>query len=440
MNDDAHYLRRVAEIRQKAFGSSGFLSAERSAYSQCLIKSARNENRNDEPPSKRSRASSEGTGSLAPALSTLPIDSRSFQSKDSGIDRSDSPPAARRIGLMEKWFCGNVLKVATIEHSSAPSQDYVESTMARITEFREKMLLLRNGAEDIESTLKAYGVAGSTVEGIPEKVLSQIRSLINQFAFQKSNSLSCAKMQLAEFLRVKQTLSVPTGTSAVEWHEFLNQRGPETPFFPITSFFVFPSSASLTVLFIVLTQRLQKRYRRCKEEEKNQENEKSVFPPTLDECTENGDGSSAVSISNLNPDLSESERNLLIFLRLFMPVAALGEDNVSPCFSGYFTWLLACLTVLDTPLDPDTDRLASSLFHLCCSQVRAIGELKNVTGEQRGVLADVLLKERERNFSRRKRYNFVEDVGHEELLALHTIIILLSKIFRQNQNKLICLG
>lgn len=440
MDSADSYLRRAAQIRKKIFGSSGFLCAEPGPPALCLNKSFKPESNQGSASKKRSRSPSCSDDCPMLPASPLSLGDQVPQSQRVGAADSEVSRSTRRISLMEKCFPRNALKVEAIGHSNAPSQDYVEGTMARIIEIREKMLLLRNGAEDIESALKSFGISKITGENLPVEVLRHMRLLIDQFALQRSNSLHSSKMQLLEYLRIRRSISVPLGVNALMWHEFLNQKGPETPFFPITSFFVFPSSASLTLLFTILTQRLQKQYHLAKE--KAMSHLKGDILSSEGVFAKNSNDSATIKFSCLNPNLSESQQNLLIFLRLFMPTVLLHEHETSACLrsSGYFMWLLACLTVLDTPLDPDTDRLASSLFHLCCAQVRAIGEVKGVEGDQRGALADALKNETGRCHTYRKQYDSIDDVGLEELLGLHTIIIVLSKIFRQNQNKIIFLG
>lgn len=442
MDSAAKYLRRVAEIRVKAFGSSGFLSAEPSSTSPCFTTPSESENKPESAPKKRSRSPCYDNDTLANAPSGPFISETTPHTTDGELHRIEFSSTAPRVSLMEKWFPGNALKISTIEQSCAPSEEYVKTTTSKIVEMREKMLLLRNGVEDVVNALKSFGVAEMKGESIQEDVLASLRPLINQFSLQKSKSSSCAKLQLAEFLRIRHSLLVPSSANALKWHEFINEKGPETPVFPLTSHFLFSSSASLTLLFTILTQRLQKRYRCCKEEQKGLTSGECPTPPSV---TTSNDNKKELSTKNSHSSAlgsCESEENLLIFLRLFMPVASLHETepSSSPSSSGYSTWLLACLTVLDTPLDPDTDRLASTLFHLCCDQVRVIGKLMKVTGDQRGSLTDAIMEKRRPNAPRFKRYTSIEDVGYEELLGLYTIIIVLSKIFRQNQNKLIFLG
>lgn len=152
--------------------------------------------------------------------------------------------------------------------------------------------------------------------------------------------------------------------------------------------------------------------------------------------------------------LTKEQRRLLVFLRLFMPTTEGavttaqqrggdgdgGAPRGGPRSScGYGVWLLACLVALDIPLDPDTDRLVHELFRTCCDQVRLIGECKGVRGDQRGSLLDALRREDALPTERAwpKAFTSLDDVGTPELLALYTILIVLAKLFRQNQNRLI---
>lgn len=169
--------------------------------------------------------------------------------------------------------------------------------------------------------------------------------------------------------------------------------------------------------------------------------------PVLKRVTTDDEGAGATAA--LEPT-TEPQCQLLVFLRYLMPVCepaipaeeAAGDhprthEGRRSC--GYGVWLLACLVALDTPLDPDTDRLVHDLFRTCCDQVRVIGEWKGTRGEQPGLLLTALRQEEtgDEEGPWHKAYTSLRDVGKAELLALYTIIIVLAKLFRQNQNRLI---
>lgn len=421
MDDAEKYLRRVAQIQRNKFGSSGFVSVG-------LIAQPTADRPSDSlpPRPKRNRSESE-----AFALSPK-IPSSSHEVSSSGESRAG--PVSRR-SLMDKWFPGDVLKVSTIELSCAPPLSFIESTMDRITAMRERILQLRGGVEDVEAALVDSSPLvisdASTTRGneagndLSNECVRSLRSAFQQFALQPASTFRSTINQFREFQRVKNATDTPTNPNASAWHNFLNQSGPETSKWPLMSHYLWPSSASITLLFTILVQRLLKQFRtltscRCNQEQSTLEKDHDVSMKCSD-------------------SLPPKHRELLIFLRLFMPTTS-PNDN-SGVRSGFSAWLISCLCVLDTPLDPDTDRLASSLFNTCCNQVRVIGEIMEISGDQRGLLMETLIQKRnEQNMPLPKVYNTLSDVGAEEILALYTLIIILTKVFRQNQNRLIPLS
>lgn len=381
MDEAEQYFRRAAQIRKKTFGPSGF-----------TVKSFKRLNE------------AGGSGEDPPSVSST----------------------TSRVSLIEKWFPGNMLKMTTIEPSCAPSTSFVRETMERITQLRERMLQLRSGIEDIDKELAAVGAL--QIDSSNVDLLLNLQNFLNQFVCFPCKKRKTNHQQLIEYQRIKSSVNAPVRPNSTEWHKFLNEFGPETPHLPLVSYFLWCSSASITLLFTILIQRFLKRFDSALHNEKNNSSGLSKEDPLSiarsSELPEN-------SCSN-----SDSFHELLIFLRLFMPLRPCEGTEGSQMHSGYSLWLFSCLAFLDTPLDPDTDRLASNLFRKCCDQVRAIGRLKQTTGNQQGLLLQSLSEQR-KDIVFPKEYRSSDDVGEEELSALYSLIIILSKIFRQNQNRLI---
>eukprot|EP00796_Vickermania_ingenoplastis_P005041 gene5041-3630_t len=387
MDDVDKYLQRVKQIQKAKFGTSGFVSVaheNRSGNAQLAVGS---------PSHKRQRDTENSSGE------TL-----------------------MRRSLIDKWFPGNVLKVPTIALKDSPPSSYVDITIQRITSARERMLFLRGGVEDMEKTLEDMNDDAESSSKVPgrneKKRLKALGEVLNQFAVQVSPNCIKVDKQVRKYQLIKESLGVPLQTDAMKWHSFLNANGPETTGLPLTSYFLFPSSASITLLYTIISQRLLNKLKAMKKDRESDER----------------DGSDIEGRTEEQKRTAEGDEKLLSFLQLFMPTKS-SDTTDGRCISGYCSWILACLAVLDTPLDPDTDRLTSSLFHICCDQVRAIGKKQATGDDHKGALLSVLPISP--NPIGAKSYKSIQDVGREEVLALYSVIIILSKIFRQNQNQMI---
>lgn len=77
-----------------------------------------------------------------------------------------SPPPRRCVSLMDKWFTGNILCTSTLTLACAPTIDFVNATIRRITAARERVVVLRGAVEDIHAFLLAqHRRATSPVRG-----------------------------------------------------------------------------------------------------------------------------------------------------------------------------------------------------------------------------------------------------------------------------------
>lgn len=412
--------------------------------------------------------------------------------------RSSFPPPLpsqrKRVSLIDKWFPGNTLKEATLQASQAPTVEYVQSTVERATAARERMITLRSGVEDLDELLgdlrkETRDSAATTNQNptsvSPVSVVKQevrrlvskgnwrvVREALQQFAITDADALHEARRVVGYYLARKASLRTPSTLSVKQWHEFLNLHGPEAGGVPTLSHLVWLSSANTTTLFTVLTQRF---LRAVKEGQKVAAGEPITEPEPprrrllvmgeddeedgegeQQNTSEAGNGEAATHradsgpvtswLTRTQPVLSEkltaAQRQLLVFLRVFMPAAA-SCDGSPRCSAGFGQWLFASLIAIDTPLDPDTDRLAHELFRSCCDQVRVLGEWAGVQGEHRGALVQALPEVCPAGAtsvtadSPARSYESLQDVKREDVLALYTIVIILAKFCRQNQNRLI---
>lgn len=449
------------------------------------------------------------TSAAAPAGLLPPKKNRKRQhSASPPAVASPAPPrtySKPRMSLMDKWFPGTTLKQATVEACHAPPGEYVAATVERVTSAREAMLLLRAGVEDLETVLaelqrqlattsRAVLTADQVEQIVSPATAPGLAEALAQFAKAGGHSVPFVRSQLRRVMRRKARLHGAPTQSVKRWHEFLNTHGPEAGEAPTTRELIWPSTASVTAFFVVLTKRFLEAATEAgkiaageREPDVGVDNaSQSERQYYCDEVLSETDGQDApghqILLDNTNADktadgpqpntcwlvatqlpctwaggdddggepLSNAQCKLLAFLRALMPAVEHetgdgdGEDAPRRS-SGYGQWLLACLVALDTPLVPDTDRLVHELFRTCCDQLRVLGEWKGVNGDQSGALLDQLRREEQevRTASSGdgsvggKTYGSLADVGKEELLALYTIIIVLAKLFRQNQNRLI---
>lgn len=379
MDDAEAYLRKAAQLQKKKFGPNGILTAP----VPCAVSRL--------PLRKRRRGSEGGRSEAAPS------------SDGSRLETSSALPHV--ISLVDKYFPGNTLKVNALWVGCSPPSEYVDATVAKVGAIREKMLTLRNGIEDLDTVLN------SSRSDVSEEIqLASAQTVLQQFVAKPPNSLGSTRKQINAYQSVRKRIQTPVSHKALEWHAFLNENGPERSSHPYTSLFLWTSSAGITALFTVLTQRFLKK----------------VDPDTL---------LHKFRPEEPNPsDLMESQRKVLCFMKAFMPTGTADVRDTS----GFFSWMMACFAFLDTPLDPDSDRLASRLFQCCCDIIWIINYIAQLPKEGgRGALLHSLQTPSKSILN--KTYHDYGDVDQRELYALYSVAITLSKIFRQNQNSAIAL-
>jgi hypothetical protein len=411
---------------------------------------------------------------------------------------SPVPPVegvAQRISLLAKWFPA-ALQEGKLEAAVAPGPDYVEVTVERMNRARDYILTLRYGIEDVETLLKGtrdthakawaevgkealkrhyWELSGRVIEKLVRASgASLFKEALSEFADEVPATPSAVAAAVRAVVHRRRGLCVPLDYSLKAWHDLLDTRGPEAGRAPRLSDVLWLSVAGATAMFSVVTQRLLRGARALAEK-------KSAALLTLEQCSTpyigvdadeevedniedgprffdntDGDLDSYISKCSSTPamsakclwlaespvafdaTLSAEERSLLAFLRYLMPVredpVAEPQQRVSRISTGLGVWLYAAFTTLDTPLDPDTARLAHDLFRTCCRHLRTMGVWKDVRGSTR----DTLL----RQFSPRQpctkaSYASLRDVAREDVLALYTIVVVLARVFRQNQDHFI---
>ncbi|CBH15600.1 hypothetical protein, conserved [Trypanosoma brucei gambiense DAL972] len=387
-----------------------------------------------------------------------------------------------KITLMEKWFPGRTLQNATLDPAQAPLYQYTEVSTKRMKDARERFVTLKAGVED---ALK-YSFVGecTNFDEVVSRMTKESWIELRNTLFQISSRASLRRKKGA-VRAMKYILStnvgehVPKSSILRHWNEYLLIHGPEQGFQPTLSLFVWVESAGITALFTAVVSRALKLFKQGKKPmaysfyDAQEEAEPSCCVEAAtseeDECVDSGEVLScegsveksakesepiAVGTGEGNDDnsvrppslverlprlggCSEDVISLLSFLRVLMPVDYLDEDGrMIGRSAGYGVWLYACLTAVDTPFDPDLDRLVHEFFRTCCLQLRVLGEAHNVRGDDRGAILKVF-PSRKDDPPQSSQYNSLGDVRKEDVLALHTIIVVLAKLFRLNGNRLV---
>ncbi|EKF27696.1 hypothetical protein MOQ_008572 [Trypanosoma cruzi marinkellei] len=377
------------------------------------------------------------------------------------------------ITLMEKWFPGSTLGKATLDAAEAPTAEYTDLTMARMNAVRERFLTLRGGVEDVLKYAVANGNGNFTEDGADwdwRALRDALSQLTSQDVFRtKKRVVRAVKWLLAN---KPSSLSIPKKPRLGVWERYLNEHGPECGHMPSLSLLVWLDSACTTALFTALVNRTLRFYKQGMKVamQTSQEVDETILEGSEstnfddDQQEEGGEDEAYDSqphdardekIHGTNEDSKqlsfftqltplsggggarEEIISLLSFLRVFMPVDAVdASGNVVSRSVGYGIWLYACLSAVDTPLEPDLDRLVHEFFRICCQQIRTLGEVHGIRGGNRGAVVHAF-SSRSNDAATFQRYNAIDDVRKEDVLALHTIIIILAKLFRQNQNRLI---
>ncbi|KAH9582034.1 Gemin2/Brr1 [Trypanosoma melophagium] len=401
----------------------------------------------------------------SPARTATSTDSLSAANSTLGVPRNPT-----KMTLMEKWFPGSTLSNATLDAAQAPSFNYIDVSIARMNAARERILSLRAGVEDI----LRYAHVKDAVDVPNDKkdwCWPELRDVLSQITSQDAfRTKRCVVHAVKWLLTNKPKLDVPNSPNLRLWYNYLSHSGPEQGCEPPLGLLVWLDSACTSALFTVLVSSMLREYKRgikpkvyswydaqedqSSEKDKDYEEEDDAQTDlerseeeAKEECEKEKEGKETkdTSLPNLidrlpplkHSETSEAIVSLLTFLRLLMPVDI--EDNSRNTVNystGYGVWIYACLTAVDTPLDPDLDRLVHEFFRDCCRHLRTLCESQNIRGDNRGAIVEAL-SPRSTDASPCRRYNTIHDVGREDVLALHTIIIVLAKLFRQNQNRLI---
>ncbi|RNF06489.1 uncharacterized protein Tco025E_07545 [Trypanosoma conorhini] len=384
---------------------------------------------------------------------------------------AEKPRNGAKITLMEKWFPGRTLGNATLDAAQAPTVDYTELSVARMNAARERLLALRSGVEDVVNYASLNGDSDA-VDDTTDWNWLELRDALSQLTSRDAFRTKKRVVSAVRWLSASKALSrgVPDSSTPRLWETYLREHGPECGHAPPLSLLVWLDSACTTALFTALVNQMLKWYKQgmkpvthashpleenvvergeSPDVDDEEQEERNYGEDVLEPRDVMEENKKVTNVHHNRPALftslpplydsgaSEDTISLLSFLRVLMPVDV--EDasgNFIHRSTGYGIWLYACLSAVDTPLEPDLDRLVHELFRVCCQQIRTLGEAHGIQGGNRGAIVHAFAPRSGDNAPRRA-YNAMGDVRREDVLALHTLIIVLAKLFRQNQNRLI---
>ncbi|CBZ25973.1 conserved hypothetical protein [Leishmania mexicana MHOM/GT/2001/U1103] len=387
---------------------------------------------------------------------------------------------AQRINLMAKWFPAS-LQERKLDAAVAPSMMFVEATVDRVNKMREYVLILRYGIEDVEALLEETRQTQSNVwekESVNDNSTHQgsrrdywdlsssdVRELVRsvglpsftqalaEFSDAVFSSHWSAAAAVYRLLSRRRRVCAPMDYNIKAWHDYLNNHGPEGGCAPRLSDILWLSAASTSAMFTATASRLLRGARSCAEQI-------SVSDASLDDrascsASESDAGSSdrprffdnteAATEENepvptrvwlltapviFPTTLSPDQRAVLSFLRFLMPTSHSSRERTTSV--GYGVWLFAAFSALDIPLDPDTDRLAHDLFRTCCRHLRTLAAWQGVSGSTRDLLLSKL--HARSSDAAPPLYASLDDICREDVLALYTIVVVLARFFRQNQD------
>ncbi|CAG9583649.1 Gemin2 [Leishmania major strain Friedlin] len=387
---------------------------------------------------------------------------------------------AQRINLMAKWFPAS-LQERKLDAAVAPSMMFVEATVDRVNKMREYVLILRYGIEDAEALLEetrqtqsnVWGkksVDGNSTHQGPRREYwdlssSEVRQLVRsvglprftqalaEFSDAVFTSHWSAAAAVYRLLSRRRRVCAPMDYNIRAWHEYLNTHGPESGRAPRLSDFLWLSAASTSAMFTATASRLLRGARSCAEQisvsdaslgdrasrtgsegDFGSSDRPRFFDNTETAAEEEEPVPTRVWLLsapvNFPTTLSPDQRAVLSFLRFLMPTSHSSRERTTSV--GYGVWLFAAFSALDIPLDPDTDRLAHDLFRTCCRHLRTLAAWQGVSGSTRDLLLSKLHPRRPD--AAPPLYASLDDICREDVLALYTIVVVLARFFRQNQD------
>lgn len=392
-------------------------------------------------------------------------------------DASAPQQLPARVNLAAKWLAMASFSPLALPLAALPTFEFIEETVQRFTAVRERIGQTRMGIELLQEATTASFVQGESwsdrgravqhafgIHGVTISRESAV-ALLNE---QEAHIASCGAPSLTEPAELRK------------WHRFLE--GPHGPFAfgaPNVSLMTQIDHAHANTLLHTVITKLQrgarnqlppqrKVDRHCIDESEGDDDAPSSSPqhhPTNDDATSGrlyvneeldisavADSDAGAVIFDINGsqqcfDISvndERTKELLRFLRFLMPCGSAADNDRVPRSRGLGVWWYSAAAAVDLVVDPDTDRSLHDLFRGVCQHLKALYDnLHSTAGntfpiDKRGALLEFLAQRHQQRVDTQvKHYWSVTDVDHHDVLAMHTLLVILAKVFHQNQNNLI---
>ena len=267
---------------------------------------------------------------------------------------------------------------------------------------------------------------------------------------------------------MREESRLPTDASTLaEWHRFLDENGPTIGNAPQTRLLLLLDEAESNSLMHVVCTKILRGQRGTDfvvaaagdnsssvEDSDDELVEKDVDAPNTGKLFINDSDDSERDVRDQHSALSDKpipvrindfpqsfaagstqeQIETLKFFRHIMPINVISEaGDVAAKSAGLGVWFYAAAACVDLPVDPELDKQLQDLFKACCKHVTVLSEF--FAGAGTTLLSRVeAAVSAQKPSSTPKQYWSLADVGSCEILALYTLLVILAKVLRQNQN------
>lgn len=419
------------------------------------------------PIKKKRRSSSDDEDEAPPRISN-----RDHEVPLAHVAAVTTPQPPPRVNLAAKWLAMASFSSLALPLAALPPFEFVEETVQRFTAVRERIGQTRMGIELLQ-------VATTSSFTQRDSWRDRARAIQHVFGLRSASiSKEAAESLLSEQEAQLSSCGVPSLTEHAElrkWHKFLE--GPSGPFAfgaPTISLMSQLDHAHANTLLHTVITKLQRgmrnqlppqtSQRRCDDEYFSDMDEVTAgstedpscshAPATSagmlfvnDDDNEDDDHATILDINGCEQQFSSNvkddrTRELLRFLRFLMPCGS--ADNGAPRSRGLGVWWYSAAASVDLLFDPDTDRALHELFRNVCQHINTLCDVlhgpegNKFPTDKRGAMLEYLNQPRHRaNDVHVKNYWDVADVDQHDLLAMYTLLVILAKVFHQNQNNLL---
>jgi hypothetical protein len=404
------------------------------------------------------------------------------------VEAEDLPCASTqpRVNLAAKWLAMTSFSSLALPTAALPPFDFIEETVQRFAAVRERIAQCKMGVEFLAEVTDARE---------DNNWKAHARALHQIFGLQGGTVTRRDAIHLVEELSAAiSSLGAPSLDARADlrlWHQFLEgTHGPFAFGAPSMSLMCHVDHAHAnTMLHAIITKlhrgsrnqlppQYQLRQRECDHDDISEDSngDGAETPPEAssgggklfindDQPRSFHGGNATNEHSSLIMDINgskqyfsahvtnERSRELLRFLRFLMPCSNnasrsngthVKDGDQTPKSRGLGVWWYSAAACVDLLVDPDTDRALHDLFRCVCQHIKTIYEVVTsgehcdvVVNSKRGALLEHLATAKHLDDVYVKSYWDVSEVDQHDLLALYTLLVLLAKVFHQNQNNLL---